>query len=129
MSTAHLHPGQPKPMQTAALGTLIILQLTMLGALFFKVPPHPPEIIPIGGMAPMVGAALCAAFAALVFKGEGTVGKLMIILTCLLSAISYGPQKFFDPAFPLVWPAVIAGQIAVLALLIPIGRSLLRRSE
>lgn len=78
---------------TVALGTLIILQVVMLAALLFKLPPHPPEVIPIGGMAPTLGASLCAAFGALVLKGEGLAGKALIVASCLLAAISYGPQK------------------------------------
>lgn len=103
--------------KTAALGTLIILQSVMFAALLFKLPPHPPAVIPIAGMAPTLGASLCAAFAALVMRGDGVTGKLLIVLACLLAAISYGPQKYFDPAFPLVWPAVIAAQLAIVALL------------
>jgi hypothetical protein len=113
--------------RTSALGALIILQLTMLAALLFKLPPHPPEVIPIGGMAPVIGTSLCAAFAAMVFKGEGASGKILIILACLFAAISYGPQKFFDPAFPLVWPAVVTAQIAIIALLTSIGKMLIGR--
>jgi hypothetical protein len=103
--------------RTAALGTLIILQCVMFGALLFKLPPHPPEVIPIGGMAPTLAASLSAAFAALVMRGSGTAGKLLIIVACLLAAISYGPQKYFDTAFPLVWPAVVTAQIAIVALI------------
>ncbi|MCK0126625.1 hypothetical protein MWU76_19700 [Gelidibacter sp. F2691] len=114
---------------TAALGALIILQLTMLMALLFKIPPHPPEVIPFGGMAPVIGASLCAAFAALVFRGEGRSGKALVICACLLAAISYGPQKYFDPAFNLVWPAVITAQIAIIALIVPIVRQAFARQS
>lgn len=113
--------------RTAALGALIILQLTMLAALLFKLPPHPPEVIPLGGMAPVIGVSLCAAFAALVFRGEGHSGRALTLCACLLAAISYGPQKYFDPAFSLVWPAVITAQIAIIALMASIGRDLFAR--
>ncbi|MBY8977531.1 hypothetical protein KHP62_17085 [Rhodobacteraceae bacterium NNCM2] len=113
--------------RTAALGTLIILQLVMFAALLFKLPPHPPEVIPVGGMAPTLAASFSAAFAALVMRGEGTGGKSMIVIACLLAAISYGPQKYFDPAFPLVWPAVITAQLAIAALLMPFGYALMHR--
>lgn len=107
---------------SAGLGTLIILQLVMLFALYFKVPPHPPEIIPLGGMGPMIGAGLSAACAALLLQGEGVVGKALVVVACLLAGLSYGPQKYFDPAFPLVWPAVITAQIAIAALLVALLR-------
>lgn len=103
--------------RTTALGTLIVLQLTMLFALFFKLPPHPPEVIPLGGMAPFLGASLSAACAALVFGGRGTAGTVFILLACALAAVSYGPQKYLDPAIGLVWPAVVTAQIAIVALI------------
>lgn len=107
---------------TSALGALIVLQLVMLFALFFKIPPHPPETIPFGGMAPVIGASLCAALAALVYQGRGAFGVLWVITACLLAAISYGPQKYFDPAFSLVWPAVLTAQIAIGTLVFQILR-------
>lgn len=114
---------------TAALGTLIILQVTMALALFFKVPPHPPDVIPLGGMAPVIGASLSAAFAALVLGGRGLAGQGLVVLACLLAAISYGPQKYFDPAIGLVWPAVVTAQVAMLAALSQLGPALRHRVE
>lgn len=114
---------------SAALGTLIVLQLTMLFALFFKVPPHPPEIIPLGGMAPVIAVSVSVALAALIFRGEDLLGKALIVFACLLAALSFGPQKYLDPAFSVVWPAVVTGQIAMLALLLPLGRSLVLREK
>ena len=111
----------------ASLATLIVLQLTMLFALFFKTPPHPPEFIPLGGMAPVIAASLSAAVAGMIFKGEGITGKLLVLVACLLAALSYGPQKYADPVFAQVWPAVITAQIAISALLLQIGKPLLIR--
>ena len=113
--------------RTAALGTLIILQSVMFAALLFKLPPHPPEVIPIGGMAPTLGASLCAAFAALVMRDGGAAEKVLIIAACLLAAISYGPQKYFDPAFSLVWPAVVTAQLAIAVLLTSLVQERLRK--
>lgn len=114
--------------RTAALGALIILQSVMLAALLFKLPPHPPEVIPIGGMAPTLGASLCAAFAAIVMKGDSATEKLLVIFACLFAAISYGPQKYFDPAIVLVWPAVVTAQIAIIALLASLVQEKLQKS-
>ena len=113
----------------ASLATLIVLQLTMLFALFFKTPPHPPEFIPLGGMAPVIAASLSAAIAGFIFKGEGVTGKLLILAACLLAALSYGPQKYADTVFVQVWPAVIAAQIAILALLYQIILASIDRSR
>ena len=111
----------------AALAALLILQGTMLLSLFFKVPPHPPEMIPLGGMAPMIAAALSAATGALLTERNSVTHKILIVLACLLAALSFGPQKYFDPAFAQVWPAVLSGQIAILALLLPLASAALQR--
>ncbi len=117
----------PNPTQTAALATLIILQVIMLFSLYFQIPPHPPTVIPFGGMGPFLGASLSLAVAALILQGQGVAGRLAIVLACLCAAVSFGPQKYFDPAFALVWPAVCLAQLAILALLLPLlttwGRS------
>lgn len=102
--------------QAAALGTLILLQGVMLAALFTKTAPHPPETIPLGGMAPFLAASLSAAMAALVVGASTRAGLALSALASLGALVSYGPQKYFDAAFPLVWPAVIAAQIAVVVL-------------
>ncbi|MCT4558868.1 MAG: hypothetical protein N4A61_12530 [Pelagimonas sp.] len=112
------------PTRTAALGSLMIVQVIMLCSLYFQVPPHPPTTIPFGGMAPVIAAALCAAFSALVLDADSKAGAFMTVVACLLAAISYGPQKYFDPAISLVWPAVVTAQIAILTLLVPLVQAL-----
>jgi len=112
--------------RAAGLGTLAILQGTMLAALLFKVPPHPPEVIPLGGMAPVLGMSLSAAYAAWVLRGTRGAGAALTVIACLLAAVSYGPQKFFDPAFPLVWPAVVTAQVAIVALIVDVACEVLR---
>lgn len=97
--------------QSAALATLVILQTIMLGALYAHVPPHPPAATPLFGIAPFLGAAIAAAVAALMI-GEGRAGSVLGALAAVMALISFGPQKYFDPQFALIWPAVIAGQIA-----------------
>ena len=34
------------------------------------------------------------------------------VLAALGALLSFGPQKYFDAQFHLIWPAVIAGQVA-----------------
>ena len=101
---------------SAALGTLLILQGVMLAALFTKTAPHPPEVIPLGGMGPFLGAAMSAAMAAIVVGPRSRAGLVLSLAACLMALVSFGPQKYFDPAFALVWPAVITAQIAVVSL-------------
>ncbi|MGJ8529465.1 hypothetical protein [Maritalea sp.] len=108
----------------AALAMLIVLQVIMLAALFAKVPPHPPTVIPISGIGPLVGVSIGVALAAmLVGPNEGWVGKVLSGVAVLLALISYGPQKYIDPQFPLIWPAVVAAQIAAITILWSLFRS------
>lgn len=108
----------------AALSVLIMLQAVMLGALYAGVPPHPPQATPLFGIAPFLGASMASAVAAMLLgAGSSRFGKALSLLAALMALVSFGPQKYFDAQFGLIWPAVIAGQIACLALL----RSMLAR--
>ncbi|WP_420408882.1 hypothetical protein [Hoeflea sp.] len=103
---------------SAALASLIILQSVMLSALYAGVPPHPPEAIPLFGIAPFLGVALSVATAALIIgPGASRTGRWLGCLAALMALLSFGPQKYLDPQFALIWPAVLGGQIASLILI------------
>lgn len=110
---------------TAALVALIVLQGVMLAALFTQTAPHPPATIPLGGMAPFLSMSISAALAALILDPGSRAGGALALVAALAAAVSYGPQKFGDPAFALVWPAVITGQVAILTLLLRAAADLL----
>lgn len=100
----------------AALAALTILQTVMLAALFADVDPHPPRAIPLFAMAPFLAAALSLAAAALVVGlRSGAVGRGLTALAAAAALLSYGPQKWVDPAIAEIWPAVLFGQIAAVA--------------
>lgn len=40
------------------------------------------------------------------------------MLAILLSLVSFGPHKVLDPAFPLIWPAVVTAWVAIGALVL-----------
>ena len=102
---------------TSALATLIILQSVMLASLYAQIAPHPPAIIPPFAIAPFLAVALSVATCALLLGPTSTrAGRGFSLLAGLLALVSFGPQKYFDAAFAQIWPAVIAAQIAVLAL-------------
>lgn len=102
---------------TAAMSVLIILQAVMLGALYAGVAPHPPAATPLFGIAPFLGASLGAAVAALVLGvGTSPAGTGFSLIATAMALVSFGPQKYFDAQFALIWPAVIAGQLASLAI-------------
>jgi hypothetical protein len=99
----------------AALATLIVLQVTMLSALYAGIRPHPPEATPLFGMAPFIGASVSIALAA-VIVGPGTtaIGRALSLLAAVSALVSFGPQKYLDPQIGQIWPAVILGQLAAL---------------
>jgi hypothetical protein len=97
---------------SAALSALIILQLVMLGALYAQVPPHPPATIPLFAIAPFLAVALATAAAALIVGPvAGRTGRVLSLLAALMALLSFGPQKYLDPQFPMIWPAVLAAQV------------------
>jgi len=102
---------------TAALSTLILLQLIMLSALYAGIRPHPPEITPLFGIAPFIGAAVSIAVAAIISGPLTSIaGRVLSIAAAIMALLSFGPQKYMDTQFGLIWPAVVLGQIAALAI-------------
>ncbi|MEM9139336.1 MAG: hypothetical protein AAGB15_05860 [Pseudomonadota bacterium] len=114
-----------RPADTAAqagLITLIVLQTVMLASLFAGIAPHPPATTPLFAMGPFLAASLALAATALcVGPLRGLAGPALAVLAALAALLSFGPQKYVDPQFPLIWPAVVAGQIAVLAILVSLA--------
>lgn len=99
-----------RPVQ-AALACLILLQTVMLASLYAGVAPHPPATTPLFGIGPFLGASLSAAVAALIL-GSSSAGRLCAGLAAAAALVSFGPQKYLDPQFALIWPAVLTGQLA-----------------
>lgn len=108
----------------AALSALILLQLVMLSALYAGIAPHPPVATPLFGMAPFLAASFAVAFSAILMGPlNGKAGRILSSLAVVLALVSFGPQKYFDPQFALIWPAVISGQIAAMTVLVQIFRT------
>lgn len=106
---------------TAGLAVLIILQTVMLTALYAGVPPHPPQATPLFGIAPFLGASMGAAAAAIIVGDSSSrAGTALSLLATVMALVSFGPQKYFDAQFGLIWPAVIGGQVACLAVILDI---------
>jgi hypothetical protein len=105
-------PPPDRPRQ-AALACLILLQSVMLAALHAGVAPHPPAATPLFGIGPFLGASLSAAVAALILgPAHSRAGRVLAGLAALAALVSFGPQKYLDPQFALIWPAVLSGQFA-----------------
>jgi len=120
----------PSRLSHAALGTLIILQLVMLASLFAGVAPHPPRAIPLFAMAPFLAASMAIATMALALGPlSSKAARALTGLAVITALISYGPQKWIDPAIGEIWPAVLLGQIASLILLTLAAKPSLAENE
>lgn len=113
---------QPTRHALAALATLILLQGVMLTALYAGIRPHPPVATPLFGIAPFLGASMSVAMCAILVQPIATrTGRGLSIAAALAALVSFGPQKYFDAQFGLIYPAVILGQIAALVLFVEVG--------
>ena len=113
----------------SALTTLILLQVIMLSALYAGVRPHPPVTTPLFGIAPFLGASISiAAMAMILHPLQSGLGKTLSVLAALLALVSFGPQKYFDAQFPLIWPAVLLGQVSAVTLFVQVASGLMRRA-
>ncbi len=103
---------------TAAILVLLTLTGVMLLALLSRTPPHPPLDVPPFALGPFLGAHLAIGAAAFYLLRAGARhGTMLALLFGLMALVSFGPQKYFDPDFSRIWPAVITAQIALGVLL------------
>jgi len=111
----------------AGLCVLFLLQTIMLAALFTRTPPHPPlEVAPFA-IAPFLAAsASLAAAACLLLASNIVAGLACSVLAALTGLVSYGPQKWFDAAFPKIWPAVGLAEIAIVLIFFAVLREIIR---
>ncbi|WGW03766.1 hypothetical protein [Tropicibacter oceani] len=114
----------------AALATLIVLQTIMLSALYAGIKPHPPIATPLFGIAPFLGASLAIALWAVIVQPlASTAGRFLSVLAALMALVSFGPQKYLDPQFALIWPAVLLGQVSALVIFAQVFGVVRARSE
>ena len=103
----------------AAIAALLVLTGVMLLALFSRTAPHPPIEVPAFAIGPFLGASLAIGAAAFHLVCQGArFGGGLAILFAITALVSFGPQKYFDPAFSRIWPAVITAQVAVVVILV-----------
>ena len=99
----------------AACLVLAVIQGVMLASLFAGMAPHPPRAIPLFAMPPFLSVSIGTALAGCLLAHRPT-GQRLAIPAALLALLSFGPQKYLDPAFPEIWIAVITSQAAVLTI-------------
>lgn len=100
----------------AGLLVLGVLQLLMLGSLYAQVAPHPPSVVALFAIGPFLAASLSLIVVAIYLQGSAEA-VCFAVASCLTALISFGPQKYFDAAFPHIWPAVILAQLAIITIL------------
>jgi len=114
----------PERAVTAALMALIILQAIMLMSLYAGVPPHPPVSTPLFGIGPFIGAAVAMAAASIVVGPlSSPLGRTLAALAVAFALASFGPQKYFNAQFGLIWPAVLTAQGASAIIVFHLVRS------
>ena len=110
-------PNQSDSIANTGLAMLIILQAIMLAALFAGVEPHPPTKIPLGAIAPILAAGFATAAAGIMLRPTSSLGRLFALVAVILAMLSFGPQKYLNEQFYLIWPAVVLGQLSALMVL------------
>ncbi|MEX0344255.1 MAG: hypothetical protein AB3N20_04985 [Rhizobiaceae bacterium] len=115
---------------TAALTVLIILQSVMLISLFAGVPPHPPAATPAFGMGPFIGSSVAFAASALIIGVTSShTGRAFGVVAAVMALVSFGPQKYVDPQFHLIWPAVLTAQLTTVILIVLVFKSVRTKTE
>lgn len=121
---------QSERQASAALVTLIVLQMIMLSALYAGIRPHPPVATPLFGMAPFIGASISIAVSALIVQPlASAAGRSLSVLAGVVALVSFGPQKYLDAQFGLIWPAVVLGQIAAVVIFVRVAGAMRQRDE
>ena len=60
---------------------------------------------------------MSVALAAIIVQPLGSrTGRILSVLAALMALVSFGPQKYFDAQFGLIYPAVLLGQFAALVI-------------
>jgi hypothetical protein len=107
------------PSRALALGSLagiVVLKVIMLGGLYSRTPPFPPEFL-----SPFIGATLAlAAFSAVLLVLNSRHFFVPTMMFAGASLLSYGPHKlypgdnpFFFAQTPAVYPAIVVGSVLI----------------
>lgn len=103
---------------SAAVLALLAITAVMLLSLMTRSAPHPPHEVPPFAIGPFLGASLAIGLAAHhLVRWDLRAGPGLALLFAATGVVSFGPQKYLDPAFSRIWPAVIAAQLAILVML------------
>ena len=96
----------------APVVALAVLQAISLFALFTQTEPHPPAVVAPFAIGPFLAASLAACAAASLAE-DRRARIVSLSFVAALALVSFGPQKYVDPKIGQIWPAVVAGQVAI----------------
>jgi hypothetical protein len=69
-------------------------------------------------MGPYLGATIALCVAAFMLGAEKTtLGRIVSYVEVVFAIIAFGPQKWWDPAFPKIWPALLLAQVAIVGVI------------
>jgi hypothetical protein len=98
----------------SSLAGLILLKAVLLGSLWAQVQPHPPARV-----GPFIAASLSLAVASIpLVWWRNKIGYTTSIITGLLGLMSFGPHKFFSESADKIFPAIVAGTVLSVVLII-----------
>ena len=107
-------PGWSIQMAVSALAGMVTLKSVLLGALWARVQPHPPERV-----GPFIAASLSLAIVSIpLVWWRNKIGYTTSIIVGLLGLVSFGPHKMFTESAGPIFPAIIVGTVLSVALII-----------
>lgn len=100
-----------------ALAVLLVLQVSMMFAMFSRTEPHPPLFVAPFGMGPFLASSIALCVAALMLGAQrSSAGRIVSWVAIAIALVAFGPHKWFDPAVAKIWPALLLGQAAIVGL-------------
>ena len=111
----------PRALALGSISGIAILKAVMLGGLFSRTPPFPPEFL-----SPVIGATLAlAALSAVLLATNSRHFFIPTLAFAGASLLSYGPHKLYPGENPLffaqtasVYPAIVVGSVLIATLIV-----------
>ena len=106
----------PRALALGSVAGIAVLKLVMLGGLYTRTPPFPPDFL-----SPFLGATLAvAALSAVLLLTNSRHFFAPTLVFAAASLLSYGPHKLYPGANPsffaqtaTVYPAIVVGSILI----------------
>lgn len=104
----------------ASLAGLVVLNGVLLASFFAQIQPHPElNLGPLGGAGPFIGTTIAVSVVTmLLVVWRNLMGYVSALLVVVQNGITFGPQKLFESSASLTYPAVVAGSLLTIVLLV-----------